>query len=81
MKVLEVDRHDFRVVGSCQGADLKSGAEGTLAHQDKKVVGSELPAHQRSYAKRRIGHPLFKNGTLEQVHPIISPTTQKPQHE
>lgn len=68
MRVLEVDRHDFRVVGSCQGADLKSAVDGA-AEQETNAIESQLPLHQRprSYAKRRIGHPLFKNGTLEQV--------------
>ena len=34
-KVLEVDKHDFRVVGSCKGSDLKSAMTGTLAEQER----------------------------------------------
>ena len=68
MKILDVDRHEFRVIGSCRGADLKSAVLGTLAEQER-VQESERQqlARTRLYTKRRIGHPLFKNGTLDQV--------------
>lgn len=73
MKVLEVDRHEFRVTGSCQGGDLQSVHVGTIAEQERAIENErERQERARTYAKRRIGHPLFKNGTLEQVmHSVI----------
>lgn len=68
MKVLEVDRHNFRVVGSCQGTDLKSAVVGTLAEQERVKERERQQLEKGSlYKRRRIAHPLFKNGTLEQV--------------
>ena len=68
MKVLEVDRHEFMVTGSCRGADLKSAFGGTLAEQEKARENEQQQDNALLYTKRRIGHPLFKNGTLDQVH-------------
>jgi len=73
MKVLQVDRHEFKVIGSCQGADLKSAVVGSLAEQERaRDAERQRLEKARMYTKRRIGHPLFKNGTLQQVTTVLT---------
>ena len=74
MKVLDIDKNQFTVVGSCKGADLRSAMIGTLAEQEKqKAAEKAKQAQSRMYTKRRIGHPLFKNGSLDQVTQVLMP--------
>jgi len=66
MRVLQVHQTEFRVTGGCRGQDLRTAVSRTIAEEEAQLE-SRRAAQARQYTKRRISHPLFKNGTLEQV--------------
>ena len=63
----QVNKLEFRVKGACRGRDLREVETGTLAEKEALAAKEKQQQQQKQYNKRRIGHPLFKNGTLEQV--------------
>ena len=69
MRVLDVDRHEFRVIGTCRGSELKQPHVDTSIGNGQMTGVSQQQDRACAYLKRRIAHPLFKNGTLEQVPP------------
>ena len=71
MKVLNVLIDTFQVEGACDGKSLESAVWGTLAQKEAQRAAAAAKKNARSYQKRRIGHPLFKNGTLEQVAKVL----------
>ena len=74
MKVLDVQKDIFAASGACRGSDLRSALHKTLAdiereREEERKRQERLRAPQ--YVKRRIAHPLYKQGTHDQVAEIL----------
>ena len=73
MVIDEVNKSEFRVSGACNGKALKHALSRTLAEEEAQAAADRAAdENRRKYIKRRIGHPLFKNGTLEQVTQVLA---------
>jgi transcriptional accessory protein Tex/SPT6 len=74
VKVLAVHRDTFQVDGACRGQDLSSALHQTLAEQERHAA-EEKKRQERArtpqYVRRRIAHPLFKQGTHDQVAELL----------
>ncbi len=74
MKVLVVHKDTFQVEGACRGQDLRSALHRTLADQEREAA-EEKKRQERArapqYVKRRIAHPLFKQGTHDMVAEVL----------
>ena len=55
---------------ACKASELAKAEFKTLAQQEADAASRSAPA-SRQYVRRRIGHPLFKNGTLEQIATVL----------
>jgi len=56
---------------ACNGQELARAEYKTIAQQEADEAKANAPA-ARQYVRRRIDHPLFKNGTLEQVSKVLA---------
>ena len=74
---------------ACNGRELARAEYKTIAQQEADAAKANAPA-TRQYVRRRIDHPLFKNGTLEQISKVLAlapvgevifrPSSKGPEH-